>query len=311
MDDIDPEFADYARAYEALQAAHGLRGTPHLIDTNGRRTFVLRAGSGTPVLFLHGSPATSAVWLPLVARLDGIAAYVVDRPGHGLSGPIDYADVHDLRAHAVDFVDATLDALGLETVVLAGNSLGGLWAFWYALDRPHRVRAVVQAGLPPGIQSPRLPAIFGALSVRWLARLIARLDPPSAASTRKLFAMMGDDVEAGIVDAITAARRLPTVVGGTEHLIQRFVRFPGRFAHRNLWLDADELARIEQRTLVLWGPRDFLGGRALAHRLGQALPRAELVELGTGHLPWLQDAEGSASAIEAFVQRNAMANGCA
>lgn len=302
----DASFADYARAYDALLSAYGVRGTPTFVDAHGLPTFVMRAGSGTPVLFLHGTPATSAVWLPLIARLEGVAAYVVDRPGHGLSGALDYAEVDDLRTHAVEFVDATLDALGLDRVVLAGSSLGGLWALWYALDRPDRVSGIVQAGLPPGMLSPRVPSIFGALSVPWLARLLRKVDPPSPAWTRRLFAMMGDppeELDARLVDAFTAAQLLPTVEGGTAHLIQRFVGLPGRFLDRRLWLDASDLAHVDHPTQVLWGPADFLGGRTLASRLSPAIPRAELLEVGTGHLPWLQDTPRAAAAIDDFVRR--------
>jgi pimeloyl-ACP methyl ester carboxylesterase len=257
------------------------------------------------VVFLHGTPATSAVWIPLAARLRGVRAYLVDRPGHGLSGAVDYADVPDLRAHAVAFVSELLDALGLERAVLAGNSLGGLWALWAGLDRPERVSAVVAIGAPPGLLTPRLPRIFGPLAVPWTAKLMQRLDPPSPRSTRRFFRLMGDppaQLSDSMVDAFTEGLRLPNAEGGMSHMIQHFVAWPGRFVDRHLWLAADELAELRPRVLFVWGRKDFLGDLTVARRTAAALPQAAVVEAGTGHLPWLQDPQGVADAVGSFLR---------
>jgi pimeloyl-ACP methyl ester carboxylesterase len=303
----DPAYDVYGQRYDQLLQEYGVAVRASFVDAGPTgRVFVARTGSGTPVVFLHGTPATSAVWIPLVARLTGVQAYLVDRPGHGLSDPFDYAGVTDLRAHAVAFVDRLLDALGIEQAVLAGNSLGGLWALWAAADLPARVRAVAALGAPPGLLSPRLPRIFGPLSVPWTARLMQRLDPPSARSTRRFFRMMGDPpalLSATMVEAFTEGLRLPNAEGGMAHMIQRFVEWPGRFADRRLWLSADELAGIRRPVLFVWGPHDFLGDLTVAHRIAAALPDATLTEAGTGHLPWLQSPSTTAAALTTFLQK--------
>ncbi|GAB2658922.1 alpha/beta fold hydrolase [Kribbella swartbergensis] len=303
----DPAYDVYGRRYDEVLQEYGVAVKASFVDGGpAGRVFVAKTGAGTPVVFLHGTPATSAVWLPLVARLNGVQAYLVDRPGHGLSDPFDYAGVTDLRAHAVSFVDRLLDALGLEQAVLAGNSLGGLWALWAAADLPTRVRAVAALGAPPGLLSPRVPRIFGPLSVPWMARLIQRVDPPSPRSTRRFFRMMGDPpalLSATMVEAFTEGLRLPNAECGAAHMIQRFVEWPGRFADRRLWLSADELAEIRQPVLLVWGPDDFVAGLDRGNRVADALPHATLVPAGTGHLPWLQDPSAVAAAINTFLQR--------
>lgn len=300
----DPAYDAYAQGYDRLLQEYGVAVSPAFLDAGpAGRVFVARAGSGTPVVFLHGTPATSAVWIPLVARLTGVQAYLVDRPGHGLSDPFDYAAVPDLRSHAVAFVDRLLDVLGLEQAVLAGNSLGGLWALWSAADLPARVRAVAALGAPPGLLSPRLPWIFGPLSVPWTARLIQRLDPPSARGTRRFFRQMGDPpdlLDDAMLAAFTEGLRLPNAEGGMAHMIQRFVEWPGRFADRRLWLSSDELAEIRQPVLFVWGPNDFLGDLTVAGRIAVAFPAATVTEAGTGHLPWLQDPQRVADALRDF-----------
>ena len=303
----DPSYDGYARAYDELLHENGVTAHPSYpwVDACGR-TFVARAGAGDPVIFLHGTPATSGVWIPLVARLNGVQAYLVDRPGHGLSNAIDYADIADLRAHAVAFVRGLLDTLGLERVVVAGNSMGGLWALWSAVDLPERVSAVAAIGAPPGLLTPRLPRIFGALSVPWAARLIRRLDPPSARSTRRFFRRMGDPparLSESMVTAFTEGLRLPSAEGGTAHMIQHFVEWPGRFADRRLWLSADELGEIRQPVQFVWGRRDFLGDLLVADRVARAIPNAAVTEAGIGHLPWLQDPAGVACALRHLLGR--------
>ncbi len=42
----------------------------------------------------------------------------------------------------------TLDALGLQRAVLVGNSMGGLFSIWFALEHPERVAGIVLPGTP-------------------------------------------------------------------------------------------------------------------------------------------------------------------
>jgi pimeloyl-ACP methyl ester carboxylesterase len=296
------EHEDHARAVDLLLAELHVSAQPSFVDG----TFVLQSGSGTPVLFVHGTPATSAVFLPLVSSLHGVRAHLVDRPGHGLSAAFDYDQVTDLRAHAVRFLESVLDSLGLDRVVLAGSSLGGLWSLWLALDRPQRVSGVVQLGAPPGLLSPRVPFLIGALSVPWLAKTLRHLDPPTRASARRMLGLMGNPAgrtSDAMADAIASAMRVTTFDRGCARLIQRFVRFPGRFARRDLWLDEHDLARVTQPVLFLWGTGDFVGGAHLGRRAVAAMPHAHLVECGEGHLPWLHEPAPYAAALSEFAQR--------
>jgi pimeloyl-ACP methyl ester carboxylesterase len=97
----------------------------------------------------------------ILERLEGVRAIAVDRPGFGLSDPAGVPRER-FRTGAVEFLDEVLDELELETAVLAGNSMGGTWALWYALARPelgevdlrhHRVIAVISPiGFRPSLR---------------------------------------------------------------------------------------------------------------------------------------------------------------
>jgi pimeloyl-ACP methyl ester carboxylesterase len=94
------------------------------IANPGLRVQVLEGGQGEPVLFIHGGDGVAAQWEPLLSRLSsGFHVYAPDRPGCGLTDMFNYRDV-PLREHAVDFVEATMNALGLESASLIGNSMG-------------------------------------------------------------------------------------------------------------------------------------------------------------------------------------------
>ena len=114
-------------------------------------TQVLELGAGPPLLLVHGGGDAAFEWVPILedlARRHRVLA--VDRPGHGLADPFDYDGV-DVLEHAVVFLREILDALELDTVDIAGNSLGGLWSVAFALEHPERVSRLALVGAPPGV----------------------------------------------------------------------------------------------------------------------------------------------------------------
>ncbi|WP_030245124.1 alpha/beta fold hydrolase [Streptomyces sp. NRRL S-350] len=119
------------------------------------------AGRGRPVVLLHARPTDRTMWdahLPLLAEA-GLRAIALDLPGHG------DATVPDRREAAPwsDVLD-TLDHLGADRFVLAGNSLGALVALQAAVTAPERVEGLVLVGYRPHDQpaSPRLDAAWQA-----------------------------------------------------------------------------------------------------------------------------------------------------
>src|ERR687885_131706 len=135
------------------------------------RARVTEGGEGAPVVLVHGGGGVGATWAPLMARLSGVRLVVVDRPGFGLSGGFNYRGV-DLRRHAVAFLESLLDALGIERAAFVGNSMGGLWSFWLALDRPERVSMVAQLGSTALLLDTLAPLPMRLLSVPGLNRLV-------------------------------------------------------------------------------------------------------------------------------------------
>jgi pimeloyl-ACP methyl ester carboxylesterase len=95
--------------------------------------------AGTPVVALHGTPASGAgfVWADEPARARGLRIIAPDRPGVGISTHTHLDEVADY----VPAFTATVDALGIEEFALLGYSGGGPYALAAAHALPERVHA--------------------------------------------------------------------------------------------------------------------------------------------------------------------------
>lgn len=102
---------------------------------------IYRAGSGEPLVLLHGFTATWGIWRPVLADL--VARYEVIAPAlpghHG--GPAYPADRPIGFEHSTDVVEEMLDELGVGAAHFVGNSMGGGIAL--ELAKRGRARSVV------------------------------------------------------------------------------------------------------------------------------------------------------------------------
>jgi pimeloyl-ACP methyl ester carboxylesterase len=138
---VDDELRDrYFAAADVLYA----RGAPVRSETDVETSFgttrVYRYGpvdpaaeSRTPIVLIHGAGYSSAMWCP---NTRGLSA---DRPVYAFDTPGDAGrSVHRepmwQPERAAQWMDETLDALGLDRVHLVGSSYGG----WLVLNQAHR-----------------------------------------------------------------------------------------------------------------------------------------------------------------------------
>ncbi|ROQ68118.1 haloalkane dehalogenase [Streptomyces sp. 840.1] len=97
-------------------------------------------GNGTPFVFLHGNPSSSHLWRKVLPAVDLPARLLApDLIGMGRSGkpalPYRFAD------HA-RYLDAWIDRMGLDRVVLVGHDWGGALAFDWAARNPGRISGI-------------------------------------------------------------------------------------------------------------------------------------------------------------------------
>jgi 2-hydroxy-6-oxo-octa-2,4-dienoate hydrolase len=246
------------------------------VDAGGIRTNVLQAGSGDPVVFVHGSgPGVTAYanWrltLPVVSqRLRCIAP---DMVGFGFTErPAGVR--YDVDTWATQVVDL-LDALGLAKAHIVGNSFGGAIALRVATTHPDRVNRLAlmgSVGVPFEI-TEGLDAVWGY--------------QPSPENMRKILDYFAFSREL-VNDELAQVRYRASIEPGFQESFAAM--FP---APRQRWVDAmvtpdEAIAALPHETLVIHGREDRVIPMRTSLRLLELIPRAQLHVFGQcGH--WTQ-----------------------
>ncbi len=199
---------------------------------------------GVPLVLLHGIGSNARSWELVMAALDpGITAIAWNAPGYGESDRLNVAA--PTPAHYAERLAALLDELDIERVVLAGHSLGTLFACRFAAAYPGRVAGLavfspalgyrVAEGQPlPATVQARIgdldalgPAMFAqARAGRLLHRpetkpdLLRRARDAMAALDPAAYAQAVHALGAGDLLADAARTRGPSLVGtGDEDLV--------------------------------------------------------------------------------------------
>jgi 2-hydroxy-6-oxonona-2,4-dienedioate hydrolase len=294
------------QVYERVLAGSSVRDR-HVEVGAGGRAHLLEKGEGPPVVLLHGTGNSAGFLLPLLHELHGVRAIAPDLPGVGLSDPIDLpADRY--RENAVAWLDRLLDTVELDATTLVGHSGGGVWALWYALAHPDRVRRLVLIG-PPALPKTSCPLPMRLVATPGVGALLPRLAPPTPKSVLRLASVMGEQATLArrpdLIDLLVALGRDPVTDRAAKAEIRLLVSpfallsrsgFRGRSRVR-----PDELRQVAMPTLIVWGERDPLGGVSVAQAITDLIPHARLEVLPTGHGPWLGEPAKTAATIVDFV----------
>ncbi|WP_068063277.1 alpha/beta fold hydrolase [Nocardia xishanensis] len=105
------------------------------------------AGAGEPLIMLHGSGIGVSGWKNFRGNLGFFAkhyhCYILEFPGFGISDPVEGEHpVISAGAAVVRF----MDAMGIESASMIGNSMGGVVGINLAISAPHRVRKLISIG---------------------------------------------------------------------------------------------------------------------------------------------------------------------
>lgn len=258
--------------------------TESMVAAGHRKLFVTEAGSGPPVVLLHGGGPGATGVSNYSRNIDVLAEHfrviVPDLPGYGRSAKeVDHSDPFGDLAFAIR---SMLDELDVTKAHLVGNSYGGAAALRLALDRPDRVDRLVLMG-PGGIGTTR------GLPTKGLQTLLGYYGGggPSREKLESFIrdflvydgAAVGDD----LIDLRYEASIQPDVVANPP------LRRPSGL--RTLWrMDFTRdrrLARATTPTLVIWGADDKVNRPTGGAVLARTMPHCDLyVAADTGH--WVQ-----------------------
>jgi pimeloyl-ACP methyl ester carboxylesterase len=297
----------YLAAERRLWSAYGLAPSDRFveIDRSGARLRIQEIGAGRPVLFVHGTIGPGG-WAPLVARLAGSRSLVLDRPGWGLSDPVDIPR-SGLRPFAADLLRRLLDQLELDRVDIVGGSIGDTWALSLAQQYPDRVRRVALLGGGPLVDAVRVPpsiavinSPIGAIVVRLrLGR--ARLETMLRESGHGTSLAAGRISDA-LLDWRLAAHNDTPAMRHERALVRRAVK--GRGWQPGLTFRAADLRAIEAPVLLVYGTADPTGDEATWRTFTAQLPNGALRLIdGAGHMPWFDEPGAAAAAVRAFLGR--------
>lgn len=268
-------------------ALHRFEGVSRRIfDRDGRTTYAVTRGAGAvPTVLVHGGLSHAGEW---ALCADGFPGWIIvpDRPGCGLSDPIDYLG-SDYRAEAIDWMLGLVDALEVDQVDLVANSMGGYFSIVFALAHPRRVRRLVLVGAPAGLHR-HVPAFLRLWGTPGIGRLISARplrDPEQI--RRHIYGRMlvdrPDDLTTEFLQMNADSLTLPGA-GRASHTMLRTVLDPGGWRSR-LRLDGD-ISALTTPTLFAWGTADAFApphvGETLVRRMANA--RLEIMERA-GHLP--------------------------
>lgn len=310
-----PEVVAYLEAERAWMDHHDLDYTDHdvQVDNPSLRVRVLEVGDGPPVLVVPPATGEAARLASLLNELDGNRYLLVNLPGGGASDGIDLRAI-DHRELARGTLDAVYDHFGLDAAPIVASSIGGTWALWYGLDRPDRVTAGVQLGVPIAVEGTTVPATLSMLGMPGLNRIVTstlmRSPTPveAAAGFEAAFGHPAQTVDAlprAALELEYALQQLPTYGLSWRSLGQDSFRLGGLGGwDPDVEIGLDDLARLGHPILLVWPSNDPFGDADVGHDVAAHLPDAELHVAGVGHLPWLDDPAGVAELIAQFFEVN-------
>lgn len=297
----------YRKAESALFAEYNVEPQEHWVDIPAQRTAVrvLEVGCGAPIVLVHGSPNDAAAWIPLVAQLKDYRCLMVERPGSGLSAPVDRW--HDHMAESASIVATVADHLSLDVIDVVGSSLGGLYAYNFALAYPGRLGKLIQMGSPAGPAILGLPPIFRFLSLPVPSARIKKALSPSPEKAPGMFKQIGHgrSIAAGIIPDVVfdwysaLLRNTDTAV----NLLGEVRAIASPLGYRSsAKLTSVQLANLRPPTLYLWGDDDAFSTPAKADALCAFTPGAAIEHFeGFGHLLWYDDPGAVAARVRAFL----------
>lgn len=287
----------------------GVPMTPRRItDDAGKETYCLVRGTGeVPLVMVHGGLSEASNWARLVSRMPERFVVCVDRPGCGLTHSVDYSsyDSDDYRNGAASWLKSVVEGLGVEKVDLLGNSMGGFFSMCFALAHPGRVRRLVFAGAPAGLDRYLPPFIrLMASPIGGLMQKITRIEDP-ATLRKRVFSMLVADASRASdqqLEVSILSNQLPGVQRAARTMLKT-VATP--FGWRKTLYMRERAKQLQVPTLFLWGDQDAFAGPASGREVAAALPngRLQIIE-DAGHLPWVDQPEVVARAIEAFLAKD-------
>jgi 4,5:9,10-diseco-3-hydroxy-5,9,17-trioxoandrosta-1(10),2-diene-4-oate hydrolase len=244
------------------------------VSTKFGQTSYLAAGYGNPVVLIHGAGAGAVTWYPCIAALsDRYRVIAPDVVGYGES---EKPDAQYDRAFFSAWLLDYFKALDIEKAHVVGLSQGGAIALQFALDNADLVEKLVLVDSGGLGAKPSFGPMFSMILMNvFPSNLANRFN-----SRYLLFDPTKRDPNHGFY-SIEVLKKL----GGKN----AFTKGKGAAVSA---MSKEDLARIQNQTLIVWGENDRLFSVEQVADASAAIPNATFRKIGqAGHLPLMDQSE--------------------
>jgi pimeloyl-ACP methyl ester carboxylesterase len=226
------------------------------------------------LVLIHGAGGSHLHWPGVLRNLAQADVYALDLPGHGRSGVKGRSSIADYADSVLGF----MDALGLDSVIPIGHSMGSAIALALALKVPDRVDGLILVG--SGARLRVLPAL--------LAGTLEDFGPTVKTIVEYCYG-------GGAADGMKRA-----AVGQMLELSPQVVH--DDFAACDAFDVMENLGAVRAPTLVVTGAEDIMTPPKYARYLAEHIPDSRLVLVeGAGHMVMLEQPETVAQATSEFL----------
>lgn len=270
---------------------------PHskFIDWKGAKIHYTDNGQGIPILMIHGFGGSHKDFKDLDSLMSNEYRIIrIDLPGFGLSdfpGEVN-SSINFNKAYS-DFFDYFLTELKLDSLYVMGNSLGGMMAWYLALQHPTQVKKLVlfnSAGY--SIDEVRKTAGINRFSNPILKLFLRRGIPYFMTKTgiNRVYYQKNIKTE----DKTKRTNDIWNKKGNLNQIIS--------MANSGQALDESLIKNIKIPTLIIWGKEDVVIDSKFAEKFHQDIENSQLIIYDScGHVPMTEMPEKVYTDVEKFL----------
>lgn len=304
MDNIDL----FIKQRDKLLADLQVEVKSRYVETLGpiKKVHYLELGTGKPLIVIHGGGSNACEWINILEPLaQKYHLYVVDRPGCGLSDPIDYSGIN-VSESSTSFIKSFLDALTLDKVSFLAQSMGGYFAISFALRFPQQVDKLILIGAPTGLNR-RIPLPLRLLGNRRINNILLKtVAKPSIKNLKSIHKQILvaniDHLSNDYLHLMYLGQLLPGAQIGFTSLLENVLTLSGWRKDLNI---GGQLHSLEVPVYFIWGSQDAFEKPESGRSKAAAIKHCEFqVVANAGHCPWLDQPEKCVELILSMLAQN-------